>query len=222
MNVSQRKTKKLSLLIVILIFLIHKNSFALTVEELVKLAEKQNPELLKIKKELSVLEKKVKVAKRWFNPSVSVSINGSELLKNPLESGRIYIKQYIPYPKKFDIQKNIEKKKYMSEYYLLLAKKEKIFSDIYSTAYEISLKKKLISVCDKYINILNTVKKNISDKADSLRIEDTLLSIKEEKIKYQYQKEKLLSKLSKLVNQEIKDVSAEFTTSLYRNIFLIL
>ena len=70
----------------------------------------------------------------------------------------------------------------------------------------------LISVCDKYINILNTVKKNISDEADSLRIEDTLLSIKEEKIKYQYQKEKLLSKLSKLVNQEIKDVSAEFTT----------
>ncbi len=94
MNVSQRKTKKLSLLIVIPIFLIHKNSFALTAEEFVKLAEKRNPELLKIKKELSVLEKKVK----------------------------------------------------------------------------------------------------------------------EEKIKYQYQKEKLLSKLSKLVNQEIKDVSAEFTT----------
>ncbi len=199
--------RKKALSFLALIFFLCKAD-AYTVEELISLAEKNNPELLKIQKELNILKKKIKVAKKLFNPSISVSLRGDKLLKKPLESGRIYIKQYIPYPKKFDIQKEIEKKRYMSDYYLLISKKEKIFSQIYQSAYKIWLLNENIRTYKKLLNLLESIK-NVYKKEDKLRVK-TIKSYLIIKIKKEiYEKKVLFAKLTQLVNKEVTTVTVK-------------
>ena len=65
---------KLSIFLLSL-FLVFKFSFAETVDQLIELALKNNPQLKKIEKELKVLESKVHVADRLPNPSFSLSFS---------------------------------------------------------------------------------------------------------------------------------------------------
>ncbi len=198
------KIKFLSFFIFSLFFLSRANGY--TVDQLISIAEKNNPELLKIQKELNVLKKKVKVAKRLFNPSISVSLKGDKLLKEPLESGRIYIKQYVPYPKKLDIQRNIEKKRYLSDYYLLVSKKENIFSQIYQSAYKIWFIDENIKAYKHLLSLLEKIK-NPDKKEDKLRV-SFIKDYLKIKIKNQiYEKKVQLSKLTQLVNKEVTSVS---------------
>jgi len=209
MTVSVKNLKRRSFLLLIFLIFI-KKGFCLTPEEIISIAEKKNPELIKIKKELSVIKKKVKVAKRLFNPSVSLSLEGEELFKSPLESGKIYIKQYIPYPKKFEIRKEIEKKKYRSEYFFLLTKKEKIFADIYREIYKIWFLEKAIDVYNRYIKKVSNLAKNLRDE-EKLRVENLIYrwEIKKEELFFERKKE--IAKLSQLVNQEINTVSVSLS-----------
>ncbi len=149
------KKKKVRFHRILFIFFLYTHiSYSYTLKELISLAEKNNPELIRIQKELSVINRKIKVAKKFFNPSISISMDGKKLFKEPLESGRIYIKQYIPYPEKLNIRKEIEKKRYKSEYYLLISKKENIFAKIYETGYYIWL-------IDQNLKIYNKIYKYV-------------------------------------------------------------
>ncbi len=180
-------------------------SYSYTTEELISLAERNNPELIKIQKELRVLKKKVEVAKKLFNPSISVSLSGDRLFKEPLRAGKIYIKQYVPYPKKFDIQKSIEKKKYMSEYYLLVAKKENIFSQIYETAYSIWLIQQNISVYRRSLEELKIFKFEHTE--DKIRKKQMQRDILVEIYQLETQKDIYLARLEKLINTDINTVN---------------
>ncbi len=201
--------KKILKISVFFLFFLIKQSYSYTVQELVELAEKNNPQLIKIQKELKVLKRKVKVAKKLFNPSISISLDGEELFKSPLESGRIYIRQYLPYPEKFQIQKEIEKRKYQSEYYLLISKKENIFSEIYKNAYRIWLIQKNIDIYRKYLKKLHNILLVNVPEEEKLRIQSTILElrIKIKNLKYNYKIQ--LAKLSQLVNTEVNYVNVK-------------
>ena len=201
----KKKTVKINIF-AFLFLLFSSKTFSYSLEEVVNLAEKNNPELIKIQKELTVLKKKVKVAKKLFNPSISISLDGEELFKSPLEAGRIYIKQYLPYPKKFEIQKEVEKRKYLSEYFLLISKKENIFSDIYSNAYALWLTQKKIDIYKLYIKKLDSLLLDSFPEEDKLRIESTAYNLQIEIKKLKYQKETLLARLSQLANTQIRSV----------------
>jgi len=91
---------KLSILLLSLL-LVFKFSFAETVDQLIELALKNNPQLKKIEKEFKILESNVHVADGFPNPSFSLSFS---------DGGKITIRQYLPWYDKLKINKQIEEK----------------------------------------------------------------------------------------------------------------
>lgn len=95
--------------IVLLILIIFSNVYPQTLDDLINLALKNNPQLKKLEKELSVLKEKSETAKKLPNPSFSLSYS---------DSVNVSMRQYIPWYEKLELSKEIEKQNYKSQIYI--------------------------------------------------------------------------------------------------------
>lgn len=186
---------------VLIFLLISLNfSFAETIDELIALALKNNPQLKKIEKELSILKEKSEVAKKLPNPSFSLSYSGGVNLT---------MRQYIPWYEKLELSKEIENQNYRAYLYVYEIEKNKLIRQIKEAAYLAKAyrdKLKLIEMYQQNINKLLQTKANQYE-INKLKILYTDLDM--EKLDYQNQVEKLLSKIRELVNYDVKDVEVD-------------
>lgn len=88
---------------VLLLFVIFNKTHSETLEELVYIAKKNNPDIKRIEKELSVLKQKYKSAGRLPNPTFSLNIK---------DDGAFTVFQYIPWYEKLSLQREIEERRY--------------------------------------------------------------------------------------------------------------
>lgn len=107
--------------ILLLSIILFKFSFSETVDELIELAKKNNPDLKRLEKEIEVLKQKVKTAGRIPNPTFSFNFQ---------DRGSFRVSQYIPWYEKLSLQREIEEKRYESQLILQQQEKNKIVRQI--------------------------------------------------------------------------------------------
>ena len=191
---------KISLLIIILFF---KTSYSETLQELIELAFKYNPQLKKLEKELTVLKSKAHVADKLPNPSFSLNFN---------DNATITMRQYIPWYEKLNINKQIEEKNYEVHYYVYKLEKNKIIRQIKENGYYIWLYREKIKTLE---NLENLIKDLINKTKDEDRLNVILSNIKIEKIEYQANVRKKLYELKSIVNFDFKDIDINLDESEY-------
>jgi outer membrane protein TolC len=187
---------KLSIFLLSLL-LVFKFSFAETVDQLIELALKNNPQLKKIEKELKVLESKVHVADRLPNPSFSLSFS---------DRGKITVRQYLPWYDKLKINKQIEEKNYEAQIYAYKLEKNKIVRQIKENAYYVWLYREKIKTLNGLENLLKDIMNRTRDE-DRLKI--LLSNIILEKINYHSNLNKKIQELKTVVNSEFSDVDID-------------
>lgn len=127
--------------IVLLILIIFSNVYPQTLDDLINLALKNNPQLKKLEKELSVLKEKSETVKKLPNPSFSLSYS---------DSVNVSMRQYIPWYEKLELSKEIEKQNYKSQIYIYELEKNKLIRQIKEDAYRIKVYKDKVELLEKY------------------------------------------------------------------------
>lgn len=183
--------------IVFLAFTIFSFAYSQTLDELINLALKNNPQLKKLEKELSIIKEKSETAKKLPNPSFSLSYSGGI---------NVSMRQYIPWYEKLELSKDIEKQNYKSQFYIYELEKNKLLRQIKEASYRIKVYKDKIELLEKYQNDVKNLinSKKGSYEVNKLKILYTELQL--EKLNYQREIESLLSYLKEIVNYEIQDV----------------
>ena len=191
-------------------------SYGETVVELIELAKKNNPELKKIEKELYILKEKTKFAGKLFSPRISVSISGSRIWTDPIQALELRLRQRITFPRKLKLEKKIAIEEYKIQYYTLRLTQLRIIREIKELAYEIWLLKQKKRIVEKYRKILlriyalaNIMDKNHKSKVDTARVSLYITMLEKENIEIENQILEKIAALERLVNANIKDVSAK-------------
>lgn len=186
--------------IVLLILIIFSNVYPQTLDDLINLALKNNPQLKKLEKELSVLKEKSETAKKLPNPSFSLSYSGGV---------NVSMRQYIPWYEKLELSKEIEKQNYSSQIYIYELEKNKLIRQVKEDAYRIKVYKDKVELLEKYQNdvknLINTKKEDYE--LNKLKILYTEIEL--EKLSYLKEIESLISHLKEVVNSDIKGVEVE-------------
>jgi outer membrane protein TolC len=183
-----------------LLFIIFNFSFGETIDELINLALKNNPQLKKIEKELPILKAKSEVAKKLPNPSFSVSYGGGV---------NFTMRQYIPWYEKLELSKEIEKQNYKAYLYIYEIEKNKLIRQIKENAYQIKVYKDKIDLVKRYQEEINKLIETKRDPYEINKLKILYTDLEIEKLEYQNQTEKVISKIKELVNYEIKDVEVD-------------
>lgn len=186
--------------ILIFTLLALKFSFGESLDELIDLALKHNPQLKKIEKELPVLKEKSEVAKKLPNPSFSLSYNSGINLS---------MRQYVPWYEKLELSKEIEKQNYRAYFYIYQIEKNKLIRQIKENAYQIKVYRDKINLIEKYQNDINNLLKFKTNQYEINKLKILNTDLEVEKLDYQNQVEKLISKIKELVNYDIKDVEVD-------------
>ena len=150
--------KKLAL--VLSISFAFSSSFALSLDEVVDKAFKNNQDINSIKQSLEILDKDIKLSRKWNNPILSLGVNDihfNEPFKRDIEAMQaqyIGISQVIPMGNKLEIKEELAKKDKRIIALLLEDEKLKLKSKIYEFSYK-------ILILEKKLKLLNSYSKNI-------------------------------------------------------------
>ncbi|WP_457622685.1 TolC family protein [Persephonella sp.] len=193
----------------LLFFCVASFSYGDSVQELIEKASKKNPEIRKIEKELKIQERKAKVSRKLFNPSISLSFGGRDALEKPYRAVTFKISQKIPYPKKLDTIYQIETKNYEEKFFSLLAKKNEIIQKIYESVYKLWLIREKIKVYQKHIDLTEKIWLEIKESfsyGDRLKFLIIIENLKKEKQSLLIDEKIEYSNIESLVNDNITEI----------------
>ncbi|ACO04006.1 outer membrane efflux protein [Persephonella marina EX-H1] len=185
-------------------------SYGDSVQELIDKARKNNPEIRKIEKELKIQEKKAKVARKLFNPSISLTFGGRDAFEKPYRAVTFKISQKIPYPKKLDTIYQIETKNYEEKYFFLLSKKNEIIQKIYESVYRLWLIREKIKIYKKYIELTEKIKSEIEENfsyGDRLKFLIIVENLYKEKQSLLIDEKIEFSNIESLINDTLNDIN---------------
>ncbi len=140
------------------------NVYGTEISFFIKEAEKNNPELIEIKKKLKEYGYKKIFVFSLPDPNLNLSINDLQLFYSPLDrnlepmqSISIGISQKIPYLKKLETEKEIVNKEFLIQKAKILAKRQEIYRDIYKTLYKIWLYTEKLRLIEEYSKLLESI-----------------------------------------------------------------
>ncbi|HCB69168.1 MAG TPA: TolC family protein [Persephonella sp.] len=194
----------------LLFFCVASFSYGDSVQELIDKARKNNPEIRKIEKELKIQEKKAKVARKLFNPSISLTFGGRDAFEKPYRAVTFKISQKIPYPKKLDTIYQIETKNYEEKYFFLLSKKNEIIQKIYESVYRLWLIREKIKIYKKYIELTEKIKSEIEENfsyGDRLKFLIIVENLYKEKQSLLIDEKIEFSNIESLINDTLNDIN---------------
>ncbi len=194
----------------LLFFCFASFSYGDSVQELIEKARINNPEIRRIEKELKIQKKKAKVAKKLFNPSISLTFGGRDAFEKPYRAVTFKISQKIPYPTKLETIYQIETKNYEEMYYYLLSKKNEIIQKIYESVYKLWLIREKIKIYRKYIDLTEGIKDEIGDRfsyGDRLKFLIIIENLNKEKQSLLTDEKIEFSNIESVVNDSIKEIA---------------
>ena len=195
--------------------------YAETIENIINTALKENPKLKSIQYELKSYKQREIFVSSFQDPILTISVNDIQLFYKPLsrrlepmQTINLGISQKIPWLKKFNIKRDIIKKKYDERYYYLLNLKQEILFNIYKYAYEYwEIKEKL-----KIIREYEDIAKHLIDLSNTLysvgKVSQTdvfnshvfYYKLKEREKRLLERKKAILSKIQYYTSSPVKDI----------------
>lgn len=146
--------------IAIALFFTISSSFALSLDEIVDTALKNNQNLKSIQSSIDIADENIKLSRKWKNPTLTLGINDihfDEPLKRDVEAMQgqyIGFSQIIPVGNKLDIKEEISQKDKKIISLKLEDKKLELKSKVYEASYN-------ILILEKKLELLKSYEKNI-------------------------------------------------------------
>lgn len=146
--------------IAIALFFTISSSFALSLDEIVDTALKNNQNLKSIQASIDIANENIKLSRKWKNPTLTLGINDihfDEPLKRDVEAMQgqyIGFSQIIPVGNKLDIKEEISQKDKNIIALQLEDKKLELKSKVYEASYN-------ILILEKKLELLKSYEKNI-------------------------------------------------------------
>jgi len=146
--------------IAIALFFTISSSFALSLDEIVDTALKNNQNLKSIQSSIDIADENIKLSRKWKNPTLTLGINDihfDEPLKRDVEAMQgqyIGFSQIIPVGNKLDIKEEISQKDKNIIALQLEDKKLELKSKVYEASYN-------ILILEKKLELLKSYEKNI-------------------------------------------------------------
>lgn len=133
------------------------SSFAMSVNDVVKLALKNNYDLKNLEQAIAVTSHDVAIATKWKNPTITLGINDvqSDISKRnlePMQAQYLGLSQTIPLGNKLEIKKDIAQDNQQLAKYTLENAQLKLASNIHENVYLLNLAKKRLELLSKYQN----------------------------------------------------------------------
>lgn len=171
-----------------------------TLEEIVSIAKKNNPEIKRIEKELSVLKEKYKAADRLPNPSFSFNLR---------ERGSFTVSQYIPWHEKLSLQREIEEKRYQIQQILYIQEKNKIIRQILESGFLIWFYREKIKTNKQFIEKIEKIINSGVNSSDENKLKILKTNLEVQNQESELAITKLISDIKVLANYDFKDVQVE-------------
>lgn len=186
---------------ILLLFVVFNKTHSETLEELIYIAKKNNPDIKRIEKELSVLKQKYKSAGRLPNPTFSLNIK---------DDGAFTVFQYIPWYEKLSLQREIEERRYQIQTIVYQQEKNKIIRQIMENGFLIWFYRERLKINNNHLEIIEhllTAEKITQADKNKLRILKTNIEIQNQDL--QQGIAKLISDLKVLTNYDFKDLTID-------------
>ena len=141
------------------------SSFALSLDEIVDTALKNNQNLKSIQSSINVADENIKLSRKWKNPTLSLGANDihfDEPFKRDLEAMQgqfIGFSQVIPVGNKLDIKEEISQKDKNIVILQLEDKKLILKSKIYEISYNILILERKLKLLNKYKSNIKKIEK---------------------------------------------------------------
>ena len=199
------------------------SSFAISLDEMVDNALKNNQDLKSIESSIKIADENIKLSKKWKNPTLTFGVNDIHFAEpfkrdlEPMQAQYIGFSQVIPIGKKLEIKEAISKRDKNIITLVLEDKKLALKSKIYEASYSILIleeKLKLLASYEKNIKKIEKLSKSLYSYGKSNQNE--ILSAKIAFSNVQIQKQNLKNmidnsylRLEQITYTKIEDIQSD-------------